>query len=532
MTSFAFVFGCLPLWFATGSGGISRETLGTVVIGGMLGSTLLGIFIIPVNFYVIERLAHRKKNRQAETAYLAIITFASFGWRVALWAPTIRPPTPTPRVPSAAKKAPSTNSLGDLPWWQLFQDPVLHALIQTALTNNYDLRVAVARVEESRALLAQSQSQFYPQLAYRGASGKARNVLAGSLYDSGGGIGKGSFLAGSVSWEIDFWGRIRRLNESARAAYLATEEARHNVTVSLVADVAQSYFQLLALDEELAIAQQTSNSFGQSLKLFRNRLQGGVSSKLETSAAEAALASAAATIPELRRQTALQENQLRVLLGFNPGPVARPPGALASESLPDIPAGLPSELLERRPDIRQAVQLMRAANAQIGVAQADFFPRLTLTGLLGEISPDLIAFSGGTVGAWTAAGGIAGPIFQGGLLKGQLRQARAAWDEARFQYQATVLNAFQEVSDALVSRQELTNERVQQSRAVSAYQEAVLVANQRYVGGQASYYELLQEQQLLFPAQNALAQTLLNQLLATVQLYKALGGGWNTGAQS
>jgi multidrug efflux system outer membrane protein len=436
--------------------------------------------------------------------------------------------TPDARAPAAFRggEGSATNSLGDLPWWQLFQDPALQALIQTALTNNYDLRVAVARVEESRALLAQSRSQFYPQVTYQGASGGGRNVLAGAPYLSGGSSGKGSDLAGSVSWEIDLWGRIRRLNESARGAYFATEEAQRNVRISLIANVAQSYFQLLAQDAELAIAQQTSNTFAQSLTLFRNRLRGGVSSKLETAAAEAALASAAATIPELRRQIAFQENQLRVLLGFNPGPVARRPGALETESLPDIPAGLPSALLERRPDIRQAVQLMRAANARIGVAQANFYPRFTLTGLLGEASPDLTAFSGGTAGAWSAAANLAGPIFEGGLLKGQLRQAQAAWDEARFQYQSTVLNAFQEVSDALVSRHELAFERLEQTRAVAAYQEAVQVANQRYRGGQANYYELLQEQQQLFPAQTALTQTLLNQLLANVQLYKALGGGW------
>ena len=441
--------------------------------------------------------------------------------------------TPDARAPAVFRGGEDspTNSLGDLPWWQLFQDPALQALIQTALTNNYDLRAAAARVEESRALLAESRSQFYPQLTYQGASGAGRNVQGGAPFDSGGGVGKGSYLAGSVSWEIDLWGRIRRLNESARAGYFATEESRRNVMTSLIATVAQSYFQLLALDEELAIAQQATNSFGQSLRIFTDRLRGGVSSKLETSAAEAALASAAATIPELRRQIAFQENQIRVLLGMNPGLVARPPGALQTESLPDIPAGLPSALLERRPDIRQAMQLMRAASARIGVARANFYPRITLTGLFGEASPELTAFSGGTVGAWSAAGNLAGPIFEGGLLKGQLRQAQAAWDEARFQYQSTVLNSFQEVSDALVSRQELAGERFEQSRAVAAYQEAVQVANQRYLGGQAGYYELLQEQQQLFPAQNALTQTLLNQLLATVQLYKALGGGWNIGAQ-
>jgi multidrug efflux system outer membrane protein len=420
-----------------------------------------------------------------------------------------------------------TNSLGDMPWWQLFQDETLQALIRTALSNNYDLRVAAARVEESRALLAQSRSQFYPQVNYQAASGAGRNELNGSPYDSGGPAGKGSDVAGSVSWEIDLWGRIRRLNESARANLFATQEARTNVMISLIASVAQSYFQLLALDAEMAIARETTNSFGESLKIFSERLHGGVSSKLETSAAAAALATAAASIPELRRQIAFQEDQIRVLLGQNPGAVARLPGALQTEAPPEVPAGLPSALLERRPDVRQAVQLMRAANARIGVSQANFYPQISLTGLLGVTSQELVPFTRGAEGAWYVAANLTGPIFEGGLLKAQLRQARAVWDESRFQYQSTVLNAFQEVSDALASRQELTLERLEQERAVAAYKEAVQVANQRYVGGQANYYELLQEQQLLFPAQNALTQTLLNQLLASVQLYKALGGGWN-----
>jgi len=420
-----------------------------------------------------------------------------------------------------------TNSLGDLPWWQLFQDTNLQSLIHAALTNNYDLRVAAARVEESRAMLAESRSQFYPQVTYQGALGAGRNSLNGTPYYSGAPAGKGSDWAGNVSWEIDLWGRIRRLTEASRAQYFATEEARRNVTISLIASVAQSYFQLLALDAEMAIARETTNSFEKSYNLFNDRLRGGVSSKLETSAAAALLASAAATIPDLRRQMAIQENQIRILLGNNPGPIERPPGALQEELLPEIPAGLPSALLERRPDVRQAEQLMRAANAQVGVAKADFYPNITLTGLFGSVSPGLTAFSAGTLNAWSVAGNMAGPIFEGGLLKGQLHQAQAAWDEQRFQYQSIVLNAFQEVSDALVTRQEYASERLEQSRAVSAYQEAVQVANQRYLGGQANYYELLQEQQLLFPAQNALTQTLLNQLLSTVQLYKALGGGWN-----
>ncbi len=221
-----------------------------------------------------------------------------------------------------------------------------------------------------------------------------------------------------------------------------------------------------------------------------------------------------------------QEDQLSVLLGANPGQIARESEALAAAALPEIPPGLPSSLLERRPDVRQAEQLMVAANAQIGVAKANFYPQLTLTGLFGRVSPELSMMTSGAANAWEAAGGIVGPLFEGGQLKAQLRQVRAAWDETRFQYQSTVLHAFQEVADALASREELGHEREYQTSAVAAYEEAVKVANQRYLGGQASYYELLQEQQLLFPAQNALTQIHLNQLLATVQLYKALGGGW------
>lgn len=437
-----------------------------------------------------------------------------------------RPPVNEPQT-FRGDNSGQTNSLSDLPWWELFRDETLRQLIRTALTNNYDLRVAAARVEESRALLAQSRSQFYPQVSYAGLVGGGRNALGSAPSALGVPEYKGSAAWGYVSWEIDLWGRVRRMTEAARANFLATAEARTNVMISLIADVAQSYFQLLALDEELVIAQETTNSFGQSLNIFKARLRGEVASRLETDAAEAALASAAATIPGLRLQIFSVENQIRVELGMNPGEVLRRPGALQTESLPDIPPGLPSTLLERRPDIRQGEQLMRAANASVGVSKANFYPQIGLTGLFGEISPQLYLFSGGTRAAWAAAGNLTGPVFEGGLLKGQLHQAQAAWDETRLQYQSTVLNAFQEVCNALASRRELTLERQEQERAVAAYKDAVEAANKRYLGGQANYYELLQEQQLLFPAQNALTQTILNQLLAAVQLYKALGGGWN-----
>jgi multidrug efflux system outer membrane protein len=418
-----------------------------------------------------------------------------------------------------------TNSLGDMPWWELFRDETLQALIRGALTNNYDVRIAAARVEQARAILAENRSGYFPQITYQGAAGVGKNVQVGSVSPK---VAQNQWYeaVGNVSWEIDLWGRIRRLNESARAQYLATAEARTNVMLSLITTVAADYFQLLALDRELQIARDTTNSFGQSLKLFSERLRGGVSSKLETAAAEAEEASAAATIPELERQIVVEENQIRILLGMNPGPILRHKKLLEEVLPPDVPPGLPSTLLERRPDIRQAEQLVRSANAQIGVARADFYPHFSLTALFGQVSPEVSKFTWGTATAWSVAANLAGPVFQGGLLKGELQQARAAWEEAALQYQSVVLNALQEVSNALAARQQLARERIEQAHAVTAYEEAVRVAGERYNAGHANYYELLQEQQLLFPAENALTQTELNQLLAIVQLYRALGGAW------
>jgi multidrug efflux system outer membrane protein len=420
----------------------------------------------------------------------------------------------------------STNSTGNLPWWRVFHDDTLQNLIQVALTNNYDLRIAVTRVEQARALAAQARSQLFPQFDYAGFAGRGKNVSANMPSPTGTG---GAIIGADVnaSWEIDLWGRIRRLNESARAQFLASEEARRDVTISLIAQVAQDYFQLLALDRQLAIARESTNSFAESLNIFDERLRGGVASKLETSSAEALMDSAAATIPGLEQQIALQENQLSILLGQNPGPILRGDTSLENETPPEIPAGLPSALLERRPDIREAEQQLRSANAQVGVAKAEFFPQLNLTGLFGAASPGLAAFtSGGADVAWSIAAGLTGPLFHGGQLRAQYAQARAARDQYVLQYQAAVLNALQEVSDALTSREKSTAAQAQQGRAVTAYKEAVKISLERYRLGNADYYEVLQEQQLLFPAENTLVQFQLNQLLAIVQLYQALGGGW------
>src|SRR5438270_111676 len=331
-----------------------------------------------------------------------------------------RPPVDAPEGFRGAPIPAATNSLGDLPWWKVFQDEALQGLVRVAITNNYDLRIAIARVEQSRSILEQNRGLFFPQLDYAGSIGRGKNSSGNQAVFTGGRTLDSYSIAGNASWEIDLWGRIRRLNESARAQLLASQEARRDIMLTVISDVATAYFQLLALDRGLEIAQRTTNSFGESLRIFSERFQGGIVSKLETSAAEAALASAAATVPDLERQIVLVENRINILLGRNPGPVPRKNGLL-QQATPDIPLGLPSSLLERRPDIREAELALRSANAQIGVAVANFFPQLSLTALLGQVSPELSAFTSGAGTAWSAAGNLTGPLFQGGRLVGQYR---------------------------------------------------------------------------------------------------------------
>jgi outer membrane protein, multidrug efflux system len=462
-------------------------------------------------------------------------------WASALLAPLVllagcaigpkyhRPPIAAPTSFRGESRA-WTNSLGNLPWWEVFHDPTLQRLIRTALTNNYDLRIATTRVQQAQAVVEQARSQLFPQIGYGALAGRNRNAFPG------GGLAPNqaetSLFEGDLdaSWEIDLWGRIRRLTESARAQYFATEEARHDITTSILAQVAQGYFELLELDRQLAIAEDATNSFGQSYDLFNLQLQGGVASKLETSSAAALLGSAAATIPDIRRQIALAENQLSVLLGENPRAIARAGSSMDQQWPPDVPAGLPSALLERRPDIREAEQQLRSANAQVGVAEANFLPQLNLTGLLGRVSPELEMLTAGSTTAWSVAADVTGPLFRAGQLIGQYRQAKAARDQYALQYHSTVLNAFQEVSNALITREQLAEAQAQQANAVAAYREATRIAIERYRHGQSSYFEVLQEQQLLFPAEHILAQTQYAQLSAIVQLYRALGGGWGAHA--
>ncbi len=420
----------------------------------------------------------------------------------------------------------TNTSFADLDWWGVYRDPVMQALIREAFTNNYDLRIAVSRVEQSRAIAAQARSQFFPSVNYNGTVARGRNDLFGSAYPNGGATVSSVAATVNAFWEVDLWGRVRRLNESARAQFLASEEARRGVRLSLLGEEAGDYLQLLELDLELEITGRTTNSFAESLRIFSQRSEGGTASALETSRAEAALADAIAATPAVLNQITITENQLCVLLGRIPGPIERNDSPLETMLTPEVPAGLPSSLLERRPDVRQAEQLLRSANAQIGESVAEFFPTIGLTALLGRISPELSAFTLGGANAWGVAAEGAGPLFEGGRLVGQYRQARAARDEARLRFQQTALTALGDVSDALVLRQRLGEIREQQAREVTALETAVRVSSERYLAGKASYYEVLEAQQQLFPAQISLARTQRDQQLAVVSLYKALGGGW------
>jgi multidrug efflux system outer membrane protein len=437
---------------------------------------------------------------------------------------------PQVKVPSGFRGAEGTAqqaSFADLPWWEVFKDDTLTALVQTALKNNYDLNIAVARVEQARQVAAQARAQFAPFLNYTASIGGSKVEIPGLAIPIGGSTRGIAYAAISASWEADIWGRIRRLNEAARAQYLSTEEARRGVMLSLVSDVSQAYFELLGLELQLEIAKASTEGFGASLKLFTQRLQGGVASKLQTSFAAADQATAAAGIPQIELQIALKENQISILLGQNPGLIETRMKLLEEVVPPQVPAGLPSALLERRPDVLSAEQQVKAANAQIGVATAAFFPQIGLTAFLGRGTSSLSDFASGTANAWSAAGNIAGPIYQGGALKAQKRQTVAVWEQAKLQYEQTALNAFQDVSNALISRTKYDAIRTEQAGAVQDYQEAVHVAQERYINGFSSYYEVLRVQELLYPAQNALAITELNRRVVIVQLYKALGGGWN-----
>jgi outer membrane protein, multidrug efflux system len=371
-----------------------------------------------------------------------------------------------------------------------------------------------------------ARSGLFPQVGYGGDVGRGRNALFNTPATLNGSTASSAQINLNLVWEIDFWGRIRRLSEAARAQYLATDEARRGVMITLVSDVATAYFQLLDLDQELEVQRAATNAYAGTYRIFYDRLTNGVASKLETDRAAAALANAAAIIPNLELQIATTENQINLLLGRNPGPIARNSLTNQPQLAPEVPAGLPSELLRRRPDVLASEQSLIAANANIGASLANFFPQIGLTTFLGRVSPELSAFTAGSGNAWNIGGTMTGPIFQGGQLRAQYRAAKARFDEAKAAYQQSVLTAFQEVSNALISRQKLAETLVYEDQAVLALTSSVQVATERYLNGKASYFEVLLAQQDLYPSQRSQVQAQVGELIAVVQLYKALGGGW------
>jgi len=431
-----------------------------------------------------------------------------------------RPVTAPPEIYYTDPNPSQSNSIADLAWWELFKDPMLQDLIREALKNNFDVQLAAARIEEARAQYGIAESFYYPQIGYgAGIGGQRAPDIANHTYYS---------YNFNLAWELDLWGRIRRLNEQQRALFFANEEARRGVYLSLVSGVAQAYFELRALDAQLLIARDASQSFQETYDLFNNKLQGGAASALETSRAEGALGNFLAQVPDLERQIVAKENEITLLMGRNPAPVPR--GALLADQndLDVVPAGLPSTLLERRPDLRQAEQQYAAANAAVGVAKANFFPVISLTALLGGVSPQLNQLvSSGT--QWSVAGGLAGPLFTGGRLKSQYKVAFAQRDQSEIVYRQSVTLAFGEVSTALSAHLKLADALREETRSVHAYQESVHLANLRYDSGLSSYFEVLDAKLQLFPAQQQAVQYDLGRKVALVNLYKALGGGWKLG---
>ncbi|WP_153067298.1 efflux transporter outer membrane subunit [Steroidobacter cummioxidans] len=419
------------------------------------------------------------------------------------------------------------NSLADLPWWKVFDDKALQDLITQALTDNYDLEAALARIAQARALVTVARADLYPQFGYEASAVREKSFFPFEFGGRSGNITYNSFeLALNSTWELDLWGRIRRTEESARAQLFAQQDIRRGVMLTLVSDVATSYFRLIELDRQLGIATESADVYKRTLALFSQRFDAGRDSRLAVVRAQAAYDSSRVNIAQLNRAIAQQENAISVLLGTQPRAIAR--GAvLTQQRTPKTPLGQTTEIINRRPDILQAEHTMMAANAEVGVAVANFYPRIGLSALFGGQAPHIEDVFDRNFNIWQIGGGLAGPIFQGGRLRANYDANKAFWDESIAQYKKTIVGAFREISDALIAQQTLEAQRAALESQVRALRDSVDLATTRYTVGRASYFEVLQAQQELFPSEQALAQTQRDQLLAVVNLYKALGGGWN-----
>jgi outer membrane protein, multidrug efflux system len=437
-----------------------------------------------------------------------------------------RPPVQTPNSFRDQANNPQlqaqTASYADLPWWQVFQDPKLQELVRTSLKQNYDLQLATERINAARAQLAVTRSSLFPQVSGNGSfNGGKENVIQSRF----------NFLTltADAAFQLDFFGRLRRANEAARAQLLGTEDARQVVVLTLVSDVASDYFTLLQLDLQLAITRETVKTQTDSVKLTQLRLEHGVATKLDVLQAQQVLDTANAQIPDLERQIAQQEDAMSILLGNYPQDIARGIPLVEQTLPPEVPAGVPSAIIERRPDIREAEQILITANANIGVAKAQFFPQISLTGGGGGSFGRSSAFSSlmtTQLGVWSYGAQVSQPIFTGGALKGNLHLAESQHQQALIGYRETIQHAFGEVSDALIGYEKLHQVRTRQQDTVADLQETVRISTLRYKGGTTTYLEVLDGQRSLYGAELTLAAARGDEYRSLVQLYKALGGGW------
>jgi len=436
--------------------------------------------------------------------------------------PAVQPPAAFRDLPENPQAQAQSASYADLKWWQVFQDPQLQELIRTALKQNYDLQLATERINAARAQLAITRASQFPQVQGNAnfTGGQESNAQTRFNFLT---------LAADAAFQLDFFGKLRRATEASRAELLATEDARQTVILTLVSDVASDYFALLQLDLQLQITRNTVAAQEASVKLTNLRLDHGVATKLDVLQAQQVLDSANAQVPDLERQIAQQENAISILLGNYPQAVPRGLPLVEQKLPPDVPPGLPSTLVERRPDIREAEQVLVAANAEIGVAKAQFFPQISLTGSGGGAFGRSSAFShlmGSQLGIWSYGAQVSQPIFTGGALRGNLKLAESQHQQALIGYRQAIQHAFGDVSDALIGYEKFHQVRVRQEETVADLQESVRLSNMRYKGGTTTYLEVLDGQRSLFAAELTLAQARGTEYQSLVQLYRSLGGGW------
>jgi len=446
---------------------------------------------------------------------------ASFRGDASAETPSSDPATPSPKAnnPAGAGVA----SLGEEKWWEVFEDKELQGLIRTALKNNYDLRIAATRVLQAQAQLGITRADQLPSLSVGGNVTGTQSPKIGPIpsYE----LTQGQVSA-SAAWNLDFWGRYRRATEASRATLLANEWAQKEVMSTLVANVASSYFTLRQLDLQLEISKRTRSSRQDSLELTKTLEEHGINNLLDVRQSEQLVYTAAAEVPDLERQITQQENAISILLGNNPGDIPRGLKLTEEPHSPEVPVGIPSALLERRPDIRQVEANLIAANAQIGVARAAYFPQIALTGTAGFESPSLTDLFSGPAGAWTLVGSITQPIFEGGRLRSGVRLAEAQHEQLLLAYQQTIQGAFRDVSNALVAYRKYREFRIQQQQLVESARDAARLSELRFQAGSTDYLEVLTNETNFFSAELTLAQAQGNELNALVQLYQALGGGW------